>query len=262
MKSITIPATPGQVDSELLDLGGLITAKKWHRAALVAARVRLGEGQGTSSRSGRGYESASTFAERRIVGLASTTSVSKYVQAWLDTHDGEYPAYGQRVTIPDTEFPPMRTGTDGYESDEGAVKTVRRIVEKHGSDVIAKAVDLTTLSRATAAKAQDERVERNRARVSEGGGTTPPSGVIGVVRDPGLAASLMVRGLSDALRGLVTTFPQEWNDLSDEARQDADFRDVCLEALDRIEMNCSLLRAIITAGDVFDRDRPVESERP
>jgi len=27
-------------------------------------------------------------------------------------------------------------------------------------------------------------------------------------------------------------------------------------------MNCSLLRAIITAGDVFDRDRPVESERP
>lgn len=139
-ETIKIPPTIAEAVESLQGLGSLITAKKWERAAIVAAFVRLGDGQGTSSKTGRGSESAREFSTRGIVGLSGTSSVTKYVQAWLDSHDGEYPVPGQKVVIPITDFPPTRTGTDGYDTDSGAQDTVERIIRKHGTAPVVRAI--------------------------------------------------------------------------------------------------------------------------
>lgn len=139
-ETITIPTTVEDAVEHLGGLGALITARKWERAAIVAAFVRLDLGSGgrqEASTSGD-FESASSFAARSIVGLSSITSVTKYVQAWLDKHDGNYPRPGSKRRLPTVPFPPMRTGTNGYSSEEGAEKTAVRILS-HDPGVFAKA---------------------------------------------------------------------------------------------------------------------------
>jgi hypothetical protein len=42
------------------------------------------------------------------------------------------------VTLPEDDFPPTRTGTDGYESEAGLTKTIGKAVEKHGADKVAE----------------------------------------------------------------------------------------------------------------------------
>lgn len=107
MATIRIPASQDAVFEALDGVGDLIKAKEWERAALVASIVRLGAGQGTSSRTGRGDRmSAREFAELGIVGLSSTSTVSAYVQRWLDANDGEYPGLGKRVELPEVDWPP------------------------------------------------------------------------------------------------------------------------------------------------------------
>ena len=61
------------------------------------------------------------------------------------------------------------------------------------------------------------------------------------------------RGLSDALRAVVTTFPQEWAGLSDAERDDADFVALCEETLDKIEIAIANIRTMI-AGGVTDTE--------
>jgi hypothetical protein len=139
---VVIPATLEEAADQLSGLGSLITKAKWERAAIVAAYVRLDEVNGRNARkaaNGGSFETPVQFAERGILGLRSATSVRKYVQAWLDEHDGKYPSPG-KVTIPIREFPAMRTGTDGFDSLPGAVTTIEQMVEKHGVDTVAQVI--------------------------------------------------------------------------------------------------------------------------
>lgn len=138
--SITIPASIDDAVEALTGLGELITARKWERAAIVAAFVHLDQGHGGRETSTSGRLSARQFAELGIVGLSATTSVTKYVQAWLDTHDGKYPRPGATRRLPTSTFPPMRTGTDGHNSDDGMRDTVDRIMERHGPEAVAEHV--------------------------------------------------------------------------------------------------------------------------
>lgn len=140
--TVTIPASADDVIAELTGLGKLITAKKWERAALVASVVRLDLGHGGRDETGKfpRFESARGFAERGIVGLLDHKSVAKYVQAWLDTHDGRYPKLGATVTLPTSDFPPTRTGTDGDRTPAGVRTRVRSIIEQHGTAALAEAV--------------------------------------------------------------------------------------------------------------------------
>lgn len=113
--------------------------------------------------------------------------------------------------------------------------------------------DIRSLSRATAAVAQNRQVERNRTRVTEGlhkGRSVTdqrPSPV-----DQELSAFLSMHGLPDALRALVTTFPQEWAALSDAARTD-DIVALCEETLDKIEIAVASIRGMIS-GDTVDAE--------
>ena len=97
------------------------------------------------------------FARRGIAGLKSQDSVRLYRKAWMhamknDGADDIQP--GDLVVLPTIDFPPMRTGTDGYDSEEGAQRTLERIKAKHGPKIIAK-------------QAQDPKVAREVAEDRE-----------------------------------------------------------------------------------------------
>lgn len=116
--------------------------------------------------------------------------------------------------------------------------------------------DIDVLSKATASVAQNRQVERNRRRASLG--EPRERGVNGakdrgLTSDPGVSAFMSVKGLSDALRALVTTFPKEWAELSDAAREDEDFRQMCEESLDKIEIAVANARLLVSGG-VSDAD--------
>ena len=138
--SITIPSTIDDACEALGVLGKLITARKWERSAIVAAFVRIAPQRGgdpsTNATNRIGFESPIEFANRGIVGLTTPDSVRKYVQAWLDAHDGKYPKPGATRRLPHGPFPPMRTGTDGYSSTDGAAETIERIIRQHGAAAV------------------------------------------------------------------------------------------------------------------------------
>jgi hypothetical protein len=105
---VRIIAIPASVEDAVAALGGiesLLTAKDWERAAIVAAFVQPGAGQGTSFRSERSLESAGEFARRGIAGLTSAATVLRYVSAWMDANEGERPEPGTEVELPLTPFP-------------------------------------------------------------------------------------------------------------------------------------------------------------
>jgi len=78
--------------------------------------------------------SARAFAALGIVGLRDVTTVMRYVEAWGDR---PRPEPGQRVELPTDPWPPTRTGTDGYSSEQGAYDTLDRMIAKHGPQIIA-----------------------------------------------------------------------------------------------------------------------------
>jgi hypothetical protein len=142
---VALPATLDEATAELAGLGALLRAKEWHRAALVAAFVRLDDKGGRPSRNRavtRAVVSARAFAERRIVGLSNQETVRFYVQRWLDANDGAYPEPGTEVVLPDADWPPGSTrGSDGYDSPKGVADTVGRITGRDtGADELAEAI--------------------------------------------------------------------------------------------------------------------------
>jgi hypothetical protein len=161
-QSITIPASLDDAVDELNGIGELITARKWERAAIVAAYVRL-DGSGRNARD---------FARLGIVGLTTPTSVTKYVQAWLDANAGRYPKPGATRRLPRKEFPAMRSGTDGYASTAGATATIDRLMVEHGDDVVARAVTerapvaaARSVMGANEARHETQRIQRQESHI-------------------------------------------------------------------------------------------------
>lgn len=139
-QSVTIPASIDDAVEALTGIGELITARKWERAAIVAAFVRLDLGHGgRETVSSDRFESASHFAERGIVGLSSHASVIKYVQAWLDANQDRYPRPGATRRLPSVPFPP---GVHNLGSRPAAdpERAVEQLIERHGASTVAQAV--------------------------------------------------------------------------------------------------------------------------
>lgn len=171
MTSITIPATFDKVVRSIGIEAELSRATEWRKAALLASIVRLHDHAGRPSQMGNGahFESPDQFSKRGIVGLRAPATVRTYVQRWLDAHDGKYPLLGTRVTAPTEEWSPTRGGTDGYETEAGAERTIERLIERHGPGVIAQAV-----RRPEVAEAVVRDPEANRQTIRATGGV--PSG--------------------------------------------------------------------------------------
>jgi hypothetical protein len=112
--------------------------------------------------------------------------------------------------------------------------------------------DVESLSRATAAAAKNRQVERNRKRVVSGDKKARS------VADPKPQtlpeidqAFVSQHGISDALRALVTTFPTEWNSVSDELRADEEYVEYLNEGFDKVAVALDMCRAMVN-GSVTD----------
>jgi len=139
--SVKVPSTAQEVIDQLVAAGDLITATEWRRAALVAAVVRLpGDGEG---------ETPAAFAKRGIVGLRSESTVTIYVQNWLDAHGGKYPRLGRTVTLPTGEWP-STTFDDPRTAGVADRDAIRAQAEADGTGA-AKALDIAKNKRAMAA---------------------------------------------------------------------------------------------------------------
>lgn len=134
-KKITIPATIQEAATALNGLEALLTAKEWQKAAIVAAFVKPG-----IRRAHGQFMTSTQFAELHITGLQSVHSILLYAQRWLDAHDGIHPEPGAQVALPEIEWPSTRTGTDGYDSEDGAVETIKKLTRKH-PDALTKAAE-------------------------------------------------------------------------------------------------------------------------
>ena len=185
---------------------------------------------------------------------------------------------GTKATIIDDRVRRLRASDQGQSvrsqgpqpNQRASIRSARASIKKHpelaksllSDPVVTQAAtqalveqgNINALSQATAAVAKNRQVERNRKRVTSGGTKAKTSqDPKPQLPDPGVSAFMSVTGLSEALRALVTTFPTEWNGLTDEQRSDEDFVGSCEEALDKIEIAVSNLRAMISGG-ISDED--------
>lgn len=104
MSVIHIPATADAAVTELGSLGRLINARKWERAAIVAALVGPAPGQGartdlTSGKSPRFPFTAETLAALGMIGLRDPKQIRHYRDVWC--RHRSVPTLGERVDLSD-----------------------------------------------------------------------------------------------------------------------------------------------------------------
>jgi len=286
---LTLPADSDSAITEVGAIAALLDKSGWKAAAVIAVAVKPMSNGGDrrfSGRSATGRLSPTAFAKGINAKGWSRHVIERYYDAWERAAAAGLVApaadlmYGQKIDLPAdgwSEFYPPR-----WDGDEEAEAVAAQAVSD-GARIGSKAVDiaqnpkamasaikaspaaraaaaqalvdagaLETLSKATAAVAQNRQVERNRKRREEGMRPQPQvgAGIPSAVqpKDAGLAAFMSVKGLSEALRALVTTFPREWAGLPDAAREDEDYVENCAEMCDKIEIALANVRLLISGG--------------
>jgi hypothetical protein len=87
-----IPSTIGKAQERLTEIGGLLQATEWEKAAIVAAFVGTpGKGKSTN------LYSTHEFAAFKITGLSSAVTVQRYVDAWMEYSGYERPEPGMEI---------------------------------------------------------------------------------------------------------------------------------------------------------------------
>lgn len=130
MAHIAIPASIEGARKELEGIESLLTAKGWERAAIVYAFTEPQQGKRTSTNSRGGPMTIQAFSDLGINGLKTIDSVRKYRNEWeqaVKRGETKESAPGMKVKLPDRDFPPTRTGTNGVSTPEGARKRVQEM---------------------------------------------------------------------------------------------------------------------------------------
>ena len=140
-KRITIPATIEAATEALDGVDALLTAKEWERAAIVYAFTYESKGgRGTGGNlTETGQVSITDFAKRKIKGLERRETIAYYRLNWkaaIAAGKAVEIGPGDKVTLPDMKWPGADRGTDGYDSWDGALRTLKRIVTKHGDGIL------------------------------------------------------------------------------------------------------------------------------
>jgi hypothetical protein len=107
-QDIVIPATKDDALATLSGIGSLITARKWERAAIVAAFTYDGRAAATYENSYLWH--VAEFVSLGIIGLTTADSVRKYRDAWsyaVEHGHARAAKPGKTVKLPDLPFPPM-----------------------------------------------------------------------------------------------------------------------------------------------------------
>jgi hypothetical protein len=138
-KTILIPSSIEEAVERLSGIEELLTAKDWERAVIVSAftyDAGRGGDQRSNARQRALLHTEAEFARLGLKGLSDRKAVHVFrliVKEATDNGEMDAPVPGERVKLPEREFPATRTGTDGYSTVEGAANTLRRVAEKHGS---------------------------------------------------------------------------------------------------------------------------------
>lgn len=127
---------PASLDEAVTTLGGLdrlLTAKRWERAAIVAAFVTLSEGKG--KRNVTSDISPVEFAALGIAGLTSKNTVAEYVRRWLEQRPAPRP--GEKVDL--DGLPEWSKPDPGTRYEPGTAGAVKRITDQPAT--VAKALE-------------------------------------------------------------------------------------------------------------------------
>lgn len=289
---VQLPVDSASAISQVGDIAALLDKNGWKAAAFIAVTVKpMGHGGSRKGTSALERLSPTAFAKALNAKGWSRHIIERHFEAWENAAgEGVVPhaadlEFGEKVDVPtdgwndwyppqldhqheDAEAIQAQASLDGTGASKAvdiakntkamaaAIKASPKVAEAAASALVDRG-DVAALGRATAAAAQNRRVERNRERLAEGlSGKSrsvldpKPTGVF----PPEVAAFMSVHGLSDALRALVTTFPQEWAGLSEAARTHEDFVGVCEEALDKIEIAVSAIRTMISGGATVEAE--------
>ena len=143
-KKIKIPTNIKQASDRLVALDGIATATGWERAAIVYAHTYdAPRGGGPNRNAPNGALTIASFATLKIKGLSKRDTVAHYRNCWKHAIEQDLVGDigpGDSTVLPDIDFPPVERGTDGYNSVTGARRTIERIVETHGPEIIANTI--------------------------------------------------------------------------------------------------------------------------
>jgi hypothetical protein len=274
---VQLPVDSASAISQVGDIAALLDKNGWKAAAFIAVSCRPGKG-GPRKPSTSGQLTFRQFADGINAKGWSHTIIGRHFDAWENAaEDGVVPhagdlVFGEKVDVPadgwNTYYPPQldnqhedaeaiqtQAALDGTGASKAvdiakntkamaaAIKASPKVAEAAAGALVDRG-DVAALSKATAAAAANRQVERNRDRVAAGLGKAKPPRLA----DAEVTAFMSVKGLGDALRALVTTFPQEWAALPEEARTAEDFVAFCDETLDKILIAVSAIRTMLSPG--------------
>lgn len=123
--TVRIPRTLSSAERTLNEIGGLVTAKEWERAAVVAAFTIEGK-PGPGDRIAGDAISIREFARKGIIGLASQNTIRRYRDAWKAT--GRVAAPGKTVDLAD--LPEWSSVFDASDSGGRPRAPMAEIVER------------------------------------------------------------------------------------------------------------------------------------
>lgn len=171
-RTITLPSTVDEAVASLDGIGKLMTAKGWERAALVYCLTEPQQGKRSTSTSIR--RSYSEFAALGITGLKTIDTVRLYRQRWEEYGDPSI-KLGDTIALPSDDWPPTRTGTDGYDSTDGAKRTIQKVIDTHGPAVVAETLVEDDEGAAAAVTATVEKLDRKKAAARKEGRAVDPN---------------------------------------------------------------------------------------
>lgn len=172
MTTIKIP-TAEQLNVALGGLDRLLTAKEWERAAIVYAfTTNEDKGGRPENLSDRGQvsfpASISAFAGLGFAGLLKRQTVAMYRSRWQDAIDqglASPVSPGDEIELPDVEWPPTRTGTDGDAKVESRIQKVTEYLsdpEVRGDERVAEVV-----AKVAATQDPERRVQQVREALAD-----------------------------------------------------------------------------------------------
>jgi hypothetical protein len=164
MSTFTIPSSLDAARPVLTEMGGLINATKWSRAAIVAAYVTLPGSGGDRTRANRNTEICSTtdFAAFGITGLSSPQTVKRYVETWLAQRPRPRP--GEVIDLEGLPEWPAAGQTGGRPRDSKAGDAAEIIKRRGAAEVVEQMSynDQNMMAAAIARKQREEEPQRER----------------------------------------------------------------------------------------------------
>jgi hypothetical protein len=148
-----MPRTATAAPDRLLNLGDMINASGWERAAIVAALIGpapgAGPGRGKSGVPHSFPHTIKSLTALRIVGLRDNHTIMRYRDAWYEA-GMPTPEFGKMCDLPDLDWPPDLEAPGRNIGDQDRRDAITREAQSMGTGA-SKALDIASNPKAMAA---------------------------------------------------------------------------------------------------------------